>query len=149
MSDALLSQAEIDALLKELPSGGAEPGDPLSIPDRQKPVSGGPFSVRDWAPQKVITEPAQGGVPHPNLDRILDIPLQITVNLGQATRQVEEVISLVPGAIVEFDREVGEPVDIVLNGKLIARGEVVVVAEHFGVRIVQIISPQERVQKMA
>jgi flagellar motor switch protein FliN/FliY len=146
MSDALLSQAEIDALLKELPSGGAEPVATLNIPD-QNPINGGPFSVKE--PQKKATDCAQDGAHHPNLDRILDIPLQIKVNLGQATRQVEDVISLVPGAIVEFDREVGEPVDIVLNGKLIARGEVVVVDEHFGVRIIQIISPQERVQKMA
>jgi len=86
---------------------------------------------------------------HPNLERILDIPLQVKVTLGQGARSVKDVLNLMPGTIVEFERSVTEPVDITLNGKLIARGEVVVVEEHFGVRITQIISPQERVKKMA
>ncbi len=82
------------------------------------------------------------------MERILDIPLQVKVILGQGTRSVKDVLSLMPGAIVEFERNVAEPVDIMLNGKLIARGEVVVVEEHFGVRITQISSPLERVRKM-
>ncbi|MDW7651000.1 MAG: flagellar motor switch protein FliN [Bacillota bacterium] len=142
MSDALLSQEEIDALLKEMPTGQQEP----KLQPPEQPGSKPGMSLRA-APRPAPATATMNR--HPNLERVLDIPLGITVNLGQTSRPIMDVVSLMPGAIVEFDRSVGDPVDIVLNGKLIARGEVVVIDEHFGVRITQIVSPQERVQKMA
>lgn len=135
MSSSLLSQAEIDALLAQIPSSvnGENQAGKTKSAQPQQPAS-----------EKVVPPGS-----HPNLERILDIPLQVKVTLGQGTRSVKDVLNLMPGAIVEFERNVAEPVDITLNGKLIARGEVVVVEEHFGVRITQIISPKERVRKMA
>jgi flagellar motor switch protein FliN/FliY len=82
--------------------------------------------------------------PEAKIQLLLDVPLEITVELGRATRTIREVLSLGPGSIVELNRAAGEPVDILANGTRVARGEVVVVDETFAVRIVEILSPGER-----
>lgn len=79
-----------------------------------------------------------------NLDLLLDIPLQITVELGRTKQKLEEILDLSPGSIVELDKLAGEPVDVLVNSKLIAKGEVVVIDENFGVRITDIVSKKER-----
>lgn len=79
-----------------------------------------------------------------NLDLLLDVPMQVSVELGRARRQIREVLSLAPGAVLELDKLAAEPVDVLVNGKLVARGEVVVIGENFGVRITDILSPAER-----
>jgi len=76
------------------------------------------------------------------------VPLQVTVELGRARRLVRDILSLGVGSIVELDKLAGEPVDVLVNGKLIARGEVVVVDENFGVRITEIVSRAERVRRL-
>jgi flagellar motor switch protein FliN len=78
------------------------------------------------------------------VDLILDVTLQVRVELGSTRMTVEEVLNLAPGSVVELDRLAGEPVDIVINDRLIARGEVVVVEENFGVRVTEIVSPRHR-----
>lgn len=83
-----------------------------------------------------------------NLDLILDIPLQVSVVLGRAKKEVREILSLSTGSIIELDKLAGEPVEILVNGKQIALGEVVVIDENFGVRINDIISPAKRIQKL-
>ncbi len=83
-----------------------------------------------------------------NLDLLLDIPLGITVELGRTKRMIKDILDLAPGAIVELDKLAGEPVDILVNNKLIARGEVVVVEENFGVRVIDILSPTERIKRL-
>lgn len=83
-----------------------------------------------------------------NLDLLLDIPLQVTVELGRTKQKVEEILELVPGSIVELDKLAGEPVDVLVNNKLIAKGEVVVIDENFGVRITDIISTKERLMNL-
>lgn len=82
------------------------------------------------------------------LDLLLDIPLNVSVVLGKTKRPIKEVLSLTPGAIVELSSLIDEPVEVYVNGTLVARGEVVVVNENFGVRISSIITPSERVQKL-
>jgi flagellar motor switch protein FliN len=84
-----------------------------------------------------------------NLDLLFDVPLTLTVELGRAEKTVREILSLVPGSVIELDRLAGEAVDVLANGQLIARGEVVVVEDNFGVRITEIVSRRERVQKLA
>lgn len=81
-----------------------------------------------------------------NIDIILDIPLQVTVELGRTKKEVKDILKLGTGSIIELDKLAGEPVDILVNGKYIARGEVVVIDENFGVRISDIISPSKRIQ---
>ena len=79
---------------------------------------------------------------------ILDIPLQLTVELGRTTLLVKEVLQLTQGAVVELTKLAGAPLDVFVNSKLVARGEAVVVNEKFGVRLVDIVSPTERVEKL-
>jgi flagellar motor switch protein FliN/FliY len=83
-----------------------------------------------------------------NIDLILDVSLQLTVELGRARKQIREVLSFGPGSVIELDKLAGEAVDVLVNGKLIAKGEVVVIDENFGVRITDIISPADRVSSL-
>ena len=83
-----------------------------------------------------------------NLEMLLDIPLQVTVELGRTKRSVKEVLALSQGSIIELDKLAGEPVDIFVNNRLIAKGEVVVIDENFGVRVTDIISKSDRLNKL-
>ncbi|MFJ7726512.1 flagellar motor switch phosphatase FliY [Neobacillus sp. NPDC097160] len=83
-----------------------------------------------------------------NIDMLYDIPLGITVELGRTEMQIRKILELGPGAVIQLDKLAGEPVDILANHKLIAKGEVVVIEENFGVRITDIISPVDRLSKM-
>lgn len=83
-----------------------------------------------------------------NIDFIADVPLQITVELGRTRKLIREILELVPGSVVELDKLAGEPVDVLVNGRLIAKGEVVVIDENFGVRVTDIIQPHERMKNI-
>ncbi len=83
------------------------------------------------------------------LDLILDIPLELSVELGKTRMLVNELLQLGQGSIVELDKLAGEPLEIYINRKLVAKGEVVVVNEKFGVRLTDIVSPMERVKSLA
>ncbi|MBW2092539.1 MAG: flagellar motor switch protein FliN, partial [Deltaproteobacteria bacterium] len=83
------------------------------------------------------------------LDFILDIPLEVTVELGRTKMLINDLLQLGQGSVIELDKLAGEPLEILINNKLVARGEVVVVNEKFGVRLTDIISPMERVQSLA
>jgi len=83
-----------------------------------------------------------------NLDMLLDIPLQVTVELGRTQKPIKDILDLSSGSIIELDKLAGEPVDILVNKKLIAQGEVVVIDENFGVRVTDIISKTERLMKL-
>jgi flagellar motor switch protein FliN/FliY len=83
-----------------------------------------------------------------NIDMILDIPLKLTVELGRTKMLVSELLNLGQGSVIELNKLAGEPMEILVNDKLIARGEAVVVNEKFGVRLTDIISPQERVEQL-
>jgi flagellar motor switch protein FliN len=83
-----------------------------------------------------------------NLDFILDIPLQLTVELGRTKMLVRDVLQLNQGSVVELTKLAGEPLDVFVNSKLVARGEAVVVNDKFGIRLLDIVSPNERVDKV-
>jgi flagellar motor switch protein FliN/FliY len=83
-----------------------------------------------------------------NLNMLLDIPLQVTVELGRTKRSVQDILNLSSGSIIELDKLAGEPVDILVNSKLVAKGEVVVIDENFGVRVTDIISQSDRLKKL-
>ncbi|HWK22271.1 MAG TPA: flagellar motor switch phosphatase FliY [Ureibacillus sp.] len=83
-----------------------------------------------------------------NLNMLLDIPLQVTVELGRTKHSVKEILQLTSGSIIELDKLAGEPVDILVNSRLIAKGEVVVIDENFGVRITDIMSQSERINNL-
>lgn len=82
------------------------------------------------------------------LDILMDVPLDISVELGRTNLVVKEVVDLGVGSIVEIDKAAGEPVDILVNGRLVARGEVVVIEDNFGVRITEILNPRERLARL-
>ena len=92
------------------------------------------------------TQPVQ--VNDANIGLILDVPLSVTVELGRTNKSIKEILELTNGSIVELDKLAGEPVDINVNGKFLAKGEVVVIDENFGVRITEIASPAERAAKL-
>lgn len=89
----------------------------------------------------------QGGIMN-ELDMILDIPVQITVELGRTKITIKNLLQLAHGSVVELDAMAGEPMDVLVNGTLIAQGEVVVVNDKFGIRLTDIITPSERMRKL-
>lgn len=82
------------------------------------------------------------------LDMILDVPLDISVELGRTRMAIQELLGLAPGSVVELDKIAGEALDVLVNGRLVARGEAVVVNDKFGVRITDIVSPSERIARL-
>ncbi|MFD2333201.1 flagellar motor switch phosphatase FliY [Cohnella sp. GCM10020058] len=123
----------------------------FSMPPQQPQTLGGPVS------RNVNVQPVQfagfptGGGTHAdegNLNLLLDIPLRVTVELGRTHKQIKDILELSQGSIIELDKLAGEPVDILVNNKLIAKGEVVVIDENFGVRVTDIVSQWDRVQKI-
>lgn len=122
-----------------------------AMPPQQPQTLGGP------AGRNVNVQPVQfagfptGGGAHAdetNLNLLLDIPLRVTVELGRTHKQIKDILELSQGSIIELDKLAGEPVDILVNNKLIAKGEVVVIDENFGVRVTDIVSQWDRVQKI-
>ncbi|MDF0606433.1 flagellar motor switch protein FliN [Neisseriaceae bacterium TC5R-5] len=88
-----------------------------------------------------------GGAPQ-NLDMILDIPVQLTVELGRTKIAIRNLLQLAQGSVVELEGMAGEPMDVLVNGCLIAQGEVVVVNDKFGIRLTDIITPAERIRRL-
>ena len=94
-------------------------------------------------------EPSDGGGKGAHsIDFILDIPLEVTVELGRTSMLINDLLQLGQGSVIELNKLAGEPLEILVNRKLIARGEVVVVNEKFGVRLTDIVSPIERVKSL-
>jgi flagellar motor switch protein FliN len=92
------------------------------------------------------TTPADGQ--NRRLDMLLDVPLDVSVELGRCRMTIQDLLALGPGAVIELDKVAGEPLDILINERLVARGEAVVVNDMFGVRITDIVSPQERIARL-
>jgi flagellar motor switch protein FliN/FliY len=113
------------------------------------PPAGGGAQAR-VAPANIFQE-LQPGAVRPganNLDMILDIPVNLTVELGRTKIAIRSLLQLAQGSVVELDGLAGEPMDVLVNGCLIAQGEVVVVNDKFGIRLTDIISPSERLRRL-
>lgn len=117
-------------------------------PQNSQPMGGQPMG-QVYNQQPVNVQPAQfqsfsGGqfqqVQPENIDLIMDVPLNVTVELGRTNKTISEILDLSPGKIIELDKIAGEPIDVLVNGKYVAKGEVVVIEESFGVRITEIIN---------
>lgn len=83
-----------------------------------------------------------------SLERVMDIPLVVSVELGRTNIQIGELLSLAQGSVVELTKLAGEPLDVLVHGKLVARGEAVVINDQFGVRLTDIVSPTERIESL-
>lgn len=127
------SQDDIDALLTQgvPPATAAAPKAPLEEFGSAPKPSAPPL-----------------GLDGPNLDVILDIPVSISMEVGSTEISIRNLLQLNQGSVVELDRLAGEPLDVLVNGTLIAHGEVVVVNEKFGIRLTDVISPSERIKKL-
>ena len=94
------------------------------------------------------SEPSMGGGPAPDIDVILDIPVTISMEVGNTQIPIRNLLQLNQGSVIELDRLAGEPLDVLVNGTLIAHGEVVMVNEKFGIRLTDVISPGERIKRL-
>ena len=99
-------------------------------------------------PHEGLQEPAREGL-SVNLDLILDLPVTVSIELGRTRLQVEDILRLGQGSVVELKKLAGEPLEILVQGRPIGKGEVVVVNEKYGIRLTDIISPVERIQRLA
>ena len=93
--------------------------------------------------------PTPGGMPGNDINMILDIPVQLTVELGRTRIPIKNILQLAQGSVVELDALAGEPMDVLVNGFLIAQGEVVVVNDKFGIRLTDIVTPSERMRRLS
>lgn len=98
--------------------------------------------------QNLEDESSSGISPDVNLDVILDVPVSLSMEIGRTQISIRNLLQLNQGSVVELDRLAGEPMDVLVNGTLIAHGEVVVVNEKFGIRLTDVVSPAERVKKL-
>ena len=92
--------------------------------------------------------PPDSGAQGRRLDLLLDAPLDLSVELGRARMSIQDLLNLSPGSVIELDKIAGEALDILINGRLVARGEAVVVNDKFGIRISDIVSPSERIARL-
>jgi flagellar motor switch protein FliN/FliY len=103
-----------------------------------------------WAEPLVEGQPGghEGAAPINDIQRVLDIPVQLSVELGRKKVPIKHVLQLGQGSIVELDTLAGEPMDVLVNGYLVAQGEVVVVNNKFGIRLTDVVTPSERLRRL-
>lgn len=163
IAQALSDEVKKMSSNREQPQKGPE----QSSKEAKSPVSARASQSEREAPGRVVGEGVSGAVEvrpaefvpldkqiedqdmdgH-NFDLIVDVPVRVTVRLGQAVKTIGEILNLTPGSVIELDKMAGDPVDILVNGKLIARGEVVVIDENFGVRITEIVNRSDRIKSL-
>ena len=97
------------------------------------------LSTKSPAQFQNFTGDMNGVFPKENIDLIMDVPLEVTVELGRTSKSIHDILDFAPGTIIELNKIAGEPIDVLVNGKYVAKGEVVVIEESFGVRITEII----------
>ena len=124
----------------------------MSIEDQQQTIS--PAAAADWAEALEAQQPGSGNAtasaaaPINDIQRVLDIPVQLSVELGRKKVPIKQVLQLAQGSIVELDALAGDPMDVLVNGYLVAQGEVVVVNNKFGIRLTDVVTPSERLRRV-
>jgi flagellar motor switch protein FliN len=114
----------------------------------EQPIEGRSGEVKPAQVFGKLTPGNAANAPVSDIDLILDIPVQLTVELGRTKIPIRHILQLAQGSVVELDGLAGEPMDVLVNGCLIAQGEVVVVNDKFGIRLTDIITPAERIRKL-
>jgi flagellar motor switch protein FliN/FliY len=120
------------------PAGGSDPTVLEGTEDAGTPHVFQQFPAGTSMPQSIASD----------IDMILDIPVQLTVELGRTKIPIKNILQLAQGSVIELDGMAGEPMDVLVNGCLIAQGEVVVVNDKFGIRLTDIITPSERLRRL-
>ncbi len=127
-AEALLEQKATDAAAADTPPGGVLSGD---------------------APRPFSSMPNSSDAPVNDINMVLDIPVQLSVELGRTKVPIKHILQLGQGSVVELDALAGEPMDVLVNGYLIAQGEVVVVNDKFGIRLTDVVTPSERLRRVS
>ncbi|AVJ23731.1 MULTISPECIES: flagellar motor switch protein FliN [Pseudomonas] len=134
------------AALEETGDVGQDDIDALLAADAATAPAGNRLAMEEFGSVPKNNEPVS--LDGPNLDVILDIPVSISMEVGSTEINIRNLLQLNQGSVIELDRLAGEPLDVLVNGTLIAHGEVVVVNEKFGIRLTDVISPSERIKKL-
>jgi len=129
--------AEWAAALAQQQQAESPPAAPDKLPERVRPAA---FAQ--------LSPSAPGTVGH-DIHMVLDIPVQLTVELGRTRIPIKHILQLAQGSVIELDALAGEPMDVLVNGYLIAQGEVVVVNDKFGIRLTDIVTPSERMKRLS
>ncbi len=143
-------QASQPAAPQPAAAAQAAPQPGMQQPMMQQPMGAMPGGMPMYGmPQDLSIQPAQfqsfmpmqnlDGIAPENIDLIMDVPLEVTVELGRTSKSIKEILDFSPGTIIELDKLAGEPIDVLVNGKFVAKGEVVVIEENFGIRVTEII----------
>lgn len=158
MSELAIDPEELAQLMGTEPETTVEPMMPPPSPPQPAKTEEAPLPSPIAAPSDlgVTARPAQFAPLEPsvvvssntNLEMLLGVTLRVTVELGRTSMSIDEILKLGPGSVVELDKLAGEPVDVLVNGRLIARGEVVVVDDRFGVRITDVLPPAQRINSL-
>ncbi|MCU1752522.1 flagellar motor switch protein FliN [Pseudomonas sp. 6D_7.1_Bac1] len=134
------------AALEETGDAGQDDIDALLAADSATSSASNRLPMEEFGSVPKNNEPVT--LDGPNLDVILDIPVSISMEVGSTDINIRNLLQLNQGSVIELDRLAGEPLDVLVNGTLIAHGEVVVVNEKFGIRLTDVISPSERIKKL-
>jgi flagellar motor switch protein FliN len=157
-----ISQDDIDSLLQEVEQGEKMPGGAEKGAAQEQQINPADWGLEETtkgekSPSSPATHPVSRGKVHGprvmaetprDLEFLMDIPLRVSVEVGRTKMTISELLSLGPGSIVELDKLAGEPLDIYINQKLIARGEAVIINEKFGVRLTDVVSRVERIETL-
>lgn len=136
-----MTQEEIDALIQ---GGVSADADTSSIADSANEDTGANiFGNSDYTKTDTIYSPLD-----PKLELLYDLQLPVSIELGRTNMLIRDILRLGRGSVIEFDKLVSEPVDILINGKKVAEGEVVVIDKHFGIRITTLIDPADRIKSI-
>ena len=140
---ASMTQEEIDALIS---GGGLSVDDSYSDSgdyDLNQPVDNAKFPEMDYASEGTLFSPLD-----PKLELLYDLQLPVSIELGRTNMLIRDILRLGRGSVIEFDKLVSEPVDVLINGKKVAEGEVVVIDKHFGIRITTLVDPADRLRSV-
>ncbi|OOC50660.1 MULTISPECIES: flagellar motor switch protein FliN [Thioalkalivibrio] len=140
--------ADPDALLNEAQGGGGAASAQAAPKTEKKERKHKPDSAAEALQPEQLSGVVQGDGEEMNLEMVLDVPVTIAMEIGRTRIPIRNLLQLNQGSVVELDRLAGEPLDVLVNGTLIAHGEVVVVNEKFGIRLTDVISPSERIRKL-
>ncbi len=141
LADEVASDADDAGLADEWAAAMEESGDADRDDDDDEPEP-------ETAPLETLTNQPAGTENAPDLDVILDIPVTISMEVGNTQIAIRNLLQLNQGSVIELDRLAGEPLDVLVNGTLIAHGEVVMVNEKFGIRLTDVVSQQERIHRL-
>lgn len=128
--------------------GGGSADTPATTPPVDSPAdtSGGEFVASDIGRPRI--DHSKKSIQDGHIEVIMDVPITLSLEIGRTRITIGELLQLNPGSVVKLDRMAGEPMDVMVNGCLIAKGEVVTVGEKFGVRIAEVVSPEERIKSL-